>query len=229
MCGRFVQSSAIETILNRYRLISYESLKIAPRFNIAPTQSVPVIVREDNTTRYESMRWGLVPHWAKDDHGTKPLINARAETVSDKPSFKTPFRRHRCLIPASGFYEWKRNGTQKTPYYIQPADEQPICFAGLWDRWNKQDGSKLHSFSIITTTANEIVKPIHDRMPVILNESDEALWLNTEEHNPEHLQALLKPYPARSMKAHAVTPLVNNVQHDSPDCLAPGPEQGDLF
>ena len=229
MCGRFVQSNAIETILKRYRIISDQILNKGPRFNIAPTQPVPVILKEEDQTRCESMRWGLVPHWASADHTGPPLINARAETVAEKPSFKTPFRRHRCLIPASGFYEWKRNGTQKTPYYIQPANEQPICFAGLWDRWDKQDGSILHSFSIITTTANEIVKPIHDRMPVILNEPDEALWLNTQEHNPDHLKALLKPYPATLMKAHAVTPLINSVQHDSPDCLAPGPEQGDLF
>lgn len=229
MCGRFAQSPEVESIFKRYRFIGSQALKGLPRYNIAPSQSVPVIMRDKEGTHCEAMRWGLVPHWATDDHTGKPLINARAETVAEKPSFKTPFRRHRCLVPASGFYEWKRNGTHKTPYFIHRSDEGAICFAGIWDRWDVKDGSILHSFSIITTRANALVKPIHDRMPVMVHESDEARWLNNDEHDPEHLQSLLQPYPAKEMSAYAVSPVVNGVEHDSADCLAPGPEQSDLF
>jgi len=229
MCGRFVQTNAVESIFKRYRFIADHVSTKGPRFNIAPRQPVEVIVREDLETRHESMRWGFVPHWASTDQSGKLLINARGETVAEKPSFKTPFLRHRCLVPASGFYEWKRSGTQKIPYYIGRADEGAVCFAGLWDRWDMQNGSMLHSFSIITTEANALVKPIHDRMPVILHESDEAIWLDTEEHNPEHLQDLLKPYEADLMFAYPVSSVVNRVGHDSVDCLAPGQEQGDLF
>ncbi len=229
MCGRFAQSPKVESIFKRYRFVGDSAYSGAPRYNIAPTQPVPVILRDEEGTHCEFMRWGLVPHWASAYNSGKPLINARAETVAEKPSFKTPFRRHRCLVPATGFYEWKPNGTHKTPYFIRRTDEQPVCFAGLWDRWDVDDGSILHSFSIITTRANALVKPIHDRMPVILDEADEAIWLNTEEHNPEHLHALLNPYPAEAMCAYAVSPVVNGVEYDSPDCLARGQEQGDLF
>ena len=229
MCGRFAQGSEVDSIFKRYRFIGTQAFSEGPRYNIAPSQSVPVMFRDDEGMHCEAMRWGLVPHWATVDHGGKPLINARAETVADKPSFNTPFRRHRCLVPASGFYEWKGDGRHKTPYFIHRTDRGGVCFAGLWDRWDAGDGSILHSFSIITTRANALVNPIHDRMPVILHESDEALWLNTEEHNPTPLQALLVPFPAEAMSAYAVSPVVNGVDHDSADCLAPGHEQGDLF
>ena len=234
MCGRYTlsnpQGSFSETpeIDARFLAEFVETGWVEPRYNIAPTQDVPVITNE-GARLIERMRWGLVPHWTKELAAGKPLINARGETVAEKPSFRTPFKRHRCLVPASGFYEWQRKGSKKVPYFIQLSDERQMCFAGLWDTWDAEDGTVLHSFTIITTFANELVKPIHDRMPVILREEDEAEWLNVDQHEPKRLKPLLVPYPEEEMEAHTVSPLVNSVAHDSEDCLVHAPEQGDLF
>lgn len=229
MCGRFAQTPALTTLFSRYTFFGEDEAGVVPRYNIAPTQRVPVIFGDADGNHLESMRWGLVPHWTKELASSKPLINARGETAAEKPSFRTPFKRHRCIVPASGFYEWKREGGKKTPFYIHLTKNRPMAFAGLWDRWDAPDGSILHSFTIITTAANELVKPIHDRMPVILREEDEAMWLDVDQHDPERLKTLLVPYAESEMDAHAVSPLVNSVAHDSEDCLEQAPEQGDLF
>lgn len=229
MCGRFAQTPELTTLFSRFKFFGGAPSPISPRYNIAPTQNVPVVFSDSEGTHLDSMRWGLVPHWTKELVSSKPLINARAETVAEKPSFRTPFKRHRCLVPASGFYEWKREGTKKTPYYIHLADDAPMCFAGLWGTWDVEDGSLLHSFTIITTFANELVKPIHDRMPVILRENDQELWLDADRHEPKRLKPLLVPYAEEKMATHSVSPLVNSVLHDSEDCLAHAPEQGDFF
>ena len=229
MCGRFAQTPALTTLFSRFKFFGEDPAGVVARYNIAPTQNVPVIFRDSDGDHLESMRWGLVPHWTKELAAGKPLINARGETVAEKPSFRTPFKRHRCLVPASGFYEWQRKGSKKVPYFIQLSDERQMCFAGLWDTWDAEDGTVLHSFTIITTFANELVKPIHDRMPVILREEDEAEWLNVDQHEPKRLKPLLVPYPEEEMEAHTVSPLVNSVAHDSEDCLVHAPEQGDLF
>ena len=229
MCGRFAQTPALQSLFSRYRFFGHGEGKIAHRFNIAPTQSVPVIYRDDDGDHLESMRWGLVPHWAK-EIGTKTLFNARSETVADKPSFRTPFKRHRCIVPVSGFYEWKKGaGREKIPHYIRRSDNDAMAFAGLWDRWDQENGSILHSFSVLTTRPNALMKPIHDRMPVILHEADEGKWLSITEHDPDHLQPLLEPYPAEEMEAYAVSPEVNAVDHDGEGCIEHAPSQGDLF
>jgi putative SOS response-associated peptidase YedK len=229
MCGRFAQTPALTTLFGRFKFFGEDATGVVPRYNIAPTQNVPIIFRDSEGDHLESMRWGLVPHWTKEISSGKPLINARGETAAEKPSFRTPFKRHRCLVPASGFYEWKRKGPKKIPYFIRLSDNRQMCFAGLWDRWDAEDGTVLHSFTIITTFANELVRPIHDRMPVILREEDEARWLDVDQHEPKRLKPLLVPYAEEEMEAHTVSPLVNSVAHDSEDCLVYASEQGDLF
>lgn len=194
MCGRFSQTPIIQAIFSRYSFIGEDPAGIVPRYNIAPTQLVPVIFRDEEGDHLKSMRWGLVPHWSK-EIGTRPLFNARGETVAEKPSFRTAFRRRRCIVPATGFYEWKKEpgGKTKTPYFIHNIDQSPMAFAGLWERWDQPDGGMLHSFTILTTTPNAVMEPLHDRMPVILAEEDEAAWLDPEEHDPERLKPLIKP------------------------------------
>lgn len=229
MCGRFAQTREMESIFSRFRFIGEDEAGVVPRYNIAPTQQVPVIFRDSVGDHLEAMRWGLVPHWSKEMPSGKPLINARGETAAEKPSFRTPFKRHRCLVPASGFYEWKRNGSTKVPYFIRLTEGRSMCFAGLWDRWDAADGTVLNSFVIITTFANGLMEGIHDRMPVILREEDEGLWLDVDQHEPKRLKTLLVPYAEEEMEAYTVSSLVNSVGHDSEDCLAHAPEQGDLF
>ena len=230
MCGRFSQTPIVQAIFSRYTFIGEDPAGVVPRFNIAPTQSVPVIFRDEEGDHLDSMRWGLVPHWSK-EIGTRPLFNARGETVAEKPSFRTAFRRRRCLVPATGFYEWKKEpgGKTKTPYFIHMKKDAPMVFAGLWERWDQPDGNILHSFTIITTTPNEVMEPLHDRMPVILSEEDETKWLDPEEHEPEHLLPLIKPCDANLIEAYPVSTEVNSSSHEGEGCIKPAPTQGDLF
>lgn len=229
MCGRFAQTPIVQAIFSRYTFIGEDPAGVVPRFNIAPTQSAPVIFRDDEGDHLDSMRWGLVPHWSK-EIGTRPLFNARGETVAEKPSFRTAFKRRRCLVPATGFYEWqKKSGKQKIPHFIRRKDEGPMVFAGLWERWDQEDGDILHSFTIITTTPNETMKPLHDRMPVILDEHDEAKWLDPEEHDPDHLKPLIKPCDSDLIEAYPVSTEVNAATHEGEDLIKRAPAQGDLF
>lgn len=229
MCGRFAQTPELSTLFSRFKFFSEDAAGVVPRYNIAPTQKVPIIFRDSEGDHLDSMRWGLVPHWSKEVVSGRPLINARGETVAEKPSFRTPFRRHRCIVPATGFYEWKREGSAKVPYFIRLKDDRPMCFAGLYDRWDAGDGSLLHSFVIITTFPNQLMGTIHDRMPVILSEEDESLWLDPDLHEPKRLKPLLVPCAEEKMDAYPVSTLVNSVAHDSEDCIAEAPEQKDLF
>jgi putative SOS response-associated peptidase YedK len=164
------------------------------------------------------MKWGLIPHWARDTGGPKP-INAKSETVLDRAMFREPFRKRRCLIPATGFYEWQRVGKAKRPYHFRRRDGQPLALAGLWDRWDGPDGALL-TCTILTTDANDLLRPVHDRMPVIIDPADVDLWLDPAT-DPAELLPLLRPYPADAMEAVAVSPLVNSTKNDGPECLTP--------
>ena len=193
---------------------------LPPRYNIAPTQSVPVI-REasDGSRRLSMMRWGLVPSWAKDIGDG--LINSRSETINEKPSFRQAFRQRRCIVVASGFYEWSRVEGKKVPHYVKMIDVGPMPFAGIWEAWCSPDGQVMESCAILTTSANAAVAPIHDRMPVILHPDELGLWLDRQVLDAERLTTLFAPYPAGKLEAYQVSMLVNNVAHDGPECIAP--------
>ncbi len=192
---------------------------LAPRYNIAPSQPVPVVRAADAGREWVNLRWGLVPSWAKD--AKLAQINARAETAPDKPMFRSAFRKRRCLIPASGFYEWQATGgKRKQPFCIRLADDKPFAFAGLWERWEGPDGP-VESCCILTTEANDLVRPIHDRMPVILDPRHFDQWLDPKQRDAAALAPLLRPFAVDAMKAYPVSPWVNDPRHDDARCLEP--------
>lgn len=219
MCGRYTNTVSIKKLAERFGFKTIED-DFQPRFNIAPGQNAPVVFR-NWPNKFEMMRWGLVPSWAKEERIGYKMINARAETLSSKPSFKRPFQRHRCLVLADSFYEWKsQTGTKnKIPIRIFLKDEIPFAFAGLWDHWKKPDGTELHSFTIITTEANRKLREIHDRMPVILKPEDEARWLDPELQDSSELGKLLKPYPDSEIEYYPVSTIVNSPKNDIPGCI----------
>ena len=219
MCGRFTQISSSSDIAKAFNLAHVPRLE--PRYNIAPTQQVAVILRSDPESEREFrwLRWGLIPHWAKEKSIGNKLINARGETVAQKPSFRSALRHSRCLIIASGFYEWQQQENRKQPFYIQQIDRLPFALAGLWSSWQSPDGKTISTCTIITTKANEIMIPIHKRMPVILESNNYDLWLDPTVQQPELLQPLFIPSESNKLEAYPVTTLVNNPRHDSPECL----------
>jgi putative SOS response-associated peptidase YedK len=195
---------------------------LTPRFNIAPTQSLAVVreaVKGDR--RFDWLRWGLIPSWAKDPAIGNRTINARAETVAEKPAFRSAFRRRRCLVLADGYYEWRKEGKTKQPFYIRMRDEGPFAFAGLWERWSPDGGEEnlLETCTLITTDANELTRSIHDRMPVILSPDDYANWLDPQFDDREELLSLLCPYDSKVMQADPVSTHVNSPKHDDPECV----------
>ena len=224
MCGRFALMTSTEQLAMQFDVpeTAVNALPPSvPRYNIAPTQPVAAIRLAENGQReFTFFRWGLVPSWAKDLNIGSRMINARSETVAEKPSFRTAFKRRRCLIPADGFYEWQKQGSGKQPMFIRPVAERPFALAGLWEVWRDPDGSVLQTCTILTTTPNELMAPIHNRMPVIVEPEDFDLWLNPEP-NPEQGLHLLRPYPAEKMSAYPVSTLVNNPRNDAPDCIQP--------
>jgi putative SOS response-associated peptidase YedK len=199
-----------------------DGASLPARYNIAPTQPIPV-VPNDGKNQIEFVHWGLIPSWAKDPSIGSRMINARAESLPDKPAFRAALKRRRCLIPASGFYEWKKDpdGNAKTPMYIRMADEKPFAFAGLWETWHGDEGSELRSCTIITTEPNELVRPIHNRMPVILDPQTYQRWLAPGEHPAAELMPMLQTFPAKLMHAYPISRAVNNPSNDSPQCIAP--------
>lgn len=205
-------------IENRFQVTLDISLE--KRYNIAPTQNVLVITAEENERKANFFRWGLIPFWAKDSSIGNRMINARAETVDEKPSFKQLLSKKRCLIISSGFFEWKKTGEKKQPYFIHLKDNQPFSFAGLWDVW-KQDDQLIHSCTIITTKPNELMMPIHDRMPVILDQDKETLWLDPNLTDLGYLKSLLHEYPSESMEVYPVSPKVGNPRNDSAENIQP--------
>jgi len=220
MCGRFTQSQSAEVIAKAFDVANVPT--ITPRYNIAPTQSVGTILQTGEDSReFRLLRWGLIPSWAKDIQIGAKLINARAETVAEKPSFRSAFRHRRCLVIADGFYEWQPQKRKKQPFYCRLNNGQPFAFAGLWERWEGADGEKIDSCTLITTEANELMNPIHDRMPVILDPKAYDLWLDPQVQKSELLQALLRPYAAEEMTAYPVGTQVNKPVNDSPECIQP--------
>ena len=219
MCGRFTITLDPADLQQEFNLGDLPG-EWKPRYNVAPTQNVPV-VKEETKRDVEMMHWGLIPFWAKDKSIGERMINARAETLQEKPAFRQAFKQRRCLIMADGFFEWQRKDgkSPKVPMYFQLKDGRPFAFAGLWETWLENPDAELHSCTIITCTPNELVAQIHNRMPVILDKDNCWRWL--EEQDPQQLQNLLIPYPADKMQAHAVGRQVNNPREDNPDVIRP--------
>ena len=219
MCGRFALYSDPFTLARRFE--TEELPELRPRYNIAPTQNIPIVREESGARRFALARWGLIPHWAKDMKIGYSTINARAETVASKPAFRNAFKHRRALIPADGYFEWQVIPGSKTkqPWFIALRDREPMAFAGLWERWRSPEGEELESCSIIVTDANEIMRPIHDRMPVILAPEDWVAWLEAEAKDAQALQNMLKPYPVEGMVAWLVSTKVNSPRNDSTECL----------
>ena len=220
MCGRFTLFASPETIQTEFDLAEPPA-NLAPRYNIAPTQPVAVIANHAAARRVELFQWGLIPSWAKDPSIGSRMINARAETLAEKPSFRTALRKRRCLILADGFYEWRKDNGSKTPFFIHLASRRPFALAGLWEVWQTPDGSALPTCTIITTGPNSLLASLHDRMPVILPPAARTLWLDPEFEGRDALLALLKPYEADDLIATPVGTRVNNPRNETPDCLAP--------
>lgn len=221
MCGRFtltVNPADLQDVFSNYSFPT----KFAPRFNIAPTQPVLAIPNDDKNTA-DFFVWGLIPMWAKDPGIGNRLINARAETLAEKPAFRGSLKHKRCLILADGFYEWKAGptGKIKTPFFIHMNHRRPFAFAGLWDSWSGPDGSQVKSCTIITTVPNNLMALIHNRMPVILHPRDYAKWLDPSTQTPDGLTPLLKPYPDDEMNAYPVSTLVNKPGNDLPELVVP--------
>jgi len=220
MCGRFTMATPGQTIAELFRLD--ETPELSPRFNIAPTQAVAAVrARRDGGRELVALTWGLVPSWAKDRAMGARMINARAETVAEKPAFRAALRVRRCLVLADGFYEWQKLGTRKQPHHIRLRDGRPFAFAGLWERWAPPGAEPVESCTIITTTPSALVAPIHDRMPVILAADAIGTWLDPSAREPAAIVSLLRPYPADEMVAYPVSLRVNNPGADDPSCVAP--------
>jgi putative SOS response-associated peptidase YedK len=222
MCGRYRLSRRKQFVEEYFDTASDES-EWTPRYNIAPTQPVPVIRQNPKEPRRELslMRWGLIPSWAKDMSGAAMMINARSETAATKPAFRDPLTSRRCLVPADAFYEWKRTGKAKQPYCFEVNDGELFAFAGLWDRWKDPSGEWVKSCSILTTTPNAVTSSVHDRMPVILDRADYDLWLDPGMTNVEVVSEMLKRYDARLMRCYPVNSRVNHVANDDVACSEP--------
>ena len=219
MCGRYSLTADLEDVQRRFEFIANE-LTYSPRYNIAPTQPV-LAVTHGGGRRASYMRWGLIASWAKSVSGGTRLINARAETVAVRNSFRTALIRRRCLVLADGFYEWQRAGNAKRPMRIVTKSGEPFAFAGLWDSWRDPQGEIVRSCTIITTEANELLRPIHDRMPVILPGDMESFWLDHDVDDPVTLSSILVPYPGGEMKVYEVASLVNRPSNDGPEIIVP--------
>lgn len=234
MCGRYV-IAAPEDLSERFQLRDFGPLRdFRPTWNAAPSQALPVIVENDAGEReVRLMQWGLLPRWHRP--GSKAdiaPINARSETVLEKPMFRGLVGKRRCLVPANGFYEWQQRGpqgTKKQPFYITLADEPIFAMAGLWDETTGEDGLPVASYTVITTAANELVKPLHERMAAILEPGDEDDWLDPKRSNPAEVVPMLRPYPAERMHVYPVSSLVSNVRNNGPELLSPTTEQSALF
>lgn len=226
MCGRYTIVMSIEELMLRYLSDLPTNRYHTPRYNVAPMQQVLAVVNDGEKNRLGELRWGLVPSWASDDKIGSKMINARAETLLEKPSFRGLVQRKRALVPADGFYEWKQAGGKKQPMRITMKDGGIFSMAALYDTWVAPDGRKISTCTIITTTPNELMADIHDRMPVIVRPEDEAYWLDRGNADTAGLTSLLRPFDAGSMRAYPVSPIVGNVKNDAPECIE---EQAVLF
>ena len=230
MCGRFSLSTAPDWVAEHFGLEEVPDLK--PRYNIAPTQDVAVVRQRPAGGKHLGLlRWGLLPASMPDAPGGAPLINARSETVADKPSFRQAFLQRRCLVPADGFFEWKRVNGRKQPIYFTLRDHEPFAFAGLWERWVASDGHPVESCTILTTEPNALVLPVHDRMPLILEPAGYDAWLAHDSDPERDLVPLFRPYSGGQMESYPVSPMVNSAEPDAPECIEREgyEEQGELW
>ncbi|EAQ81734.1 SOS response-associated peptidase [Blastopirellula marina] len=222
MCGRYTLRTQLNQVLQQFAAES-SSATWEPRYNIAPTQHAPVVLIEEERRVLQTMRWGLIPSWAKEASLGAKMINARGETVAEKPAFRAAFKRRRCLIPADGYYEWRRSGAKKQPYYFHQPDDQPFAMAGLWEEWTGEIKGETHpwrSFTIITTESNDQTGKIHDRMPAILTEEDWDLWLDPEFADKPRLQKMLHPLADEEyFEIDQVSTRVNSPKNDSAECV----------
>jgi len=221
MCGRFTLTVSPDTLSSLFK--ADWSSPFRPRYNIAPTQQVPVVrtSQADNNLHIDLLKWGLIPSWAKDASIGNHMINARSETVDQKPSFRTALKHRRCIVPASGFYEWQSVEGKKHPLYIKLSDDSLMMLAGIWDHWKNPDGAVIESFSILTTSSNDLIKPLHERMPVILDTEDKDAWLDTQVADPERLKPLFRSCTSVQMQMYPVSDLVNSPRNDTPECITP--------
>ncbi|MFW9924901.1 MAG: SOS response-associated peptidase [Candidatus Thorarchaeota archaeon] len=233
MCGRFARFSPAHIFRMLFQLDEF--FDIPAQYNIAPGQDVyavrGIIIRDDQQRTASSLpyvrevaplKWGLIPFWSKDPSIGMKMINSRSETIQEKPAFREPFKKRRCLIPADGFYEWqKQKDGSKQPFYIHMNDKKPFAFGGIWDKWKNPDGNIVESFSILTTKPNELLKPIHDRMPVIIEPKKFDKWLNPEIQEPTELVPLLEPFQATKMEAYPISPFINSPKNNSEQCILP--------
>ena len=219
MCGRFAQFTVLENLKTRFP-IDTVCCEITPSYNVAPSQEILTIIRRKKNQLLK-LYWGLVPFWAKDIKKSAKPINARVETASEKPSFKAAFKYRRCLIPADGFYEWKKTGTGKQPWFFTLPDKAPFAFAGLWDAWTGADDSVFHSCAILTTAASGAIRDIHHRMPIILDPAAYTEWLNPENQDTSRLKDLLKEQTVKTFTSYPVSTYVNSPRNNDPKCIKP--------
>jgi putative SOS response-associated peptidase YedK len=219
MCGRFVLCSPAITIIEEFR-VDKTTVEYIPSYNIAPTQNI-VIVKKDGTRILTNCKWGFIPSWAKDPGMAHCMINARAESIADKPAFLDAFKRQRCLVIADGFYEWRKEGKAKIPVYIRLRSGKPFGFAGLYSIWTSPEGEEICTCTIITTDANELLASIHDRMPAVISKDNYDMWLDPDEHDTKKLLSLLKPYDPHELELFTVSQRVNSPSQNSPDLIKP--------
>ena len=221
MCGRFTNSAKQKDVEKEFKIGKLNKVSFEPRYNIAPSQMIDTVLETDSERILTELKWGLIPSWAKDDSIGNKLINARAETLTEKPSFQKAFKSRRCIIPASGFYEWAKKGAgKKQPFYFYLKEKPVFGFAGLYEEWlDKESGELIETCTIITTEANEVLEPVHDRMPVILKPEDYDQWLDEKEKKTDRLQNLLVPFPSAEMASHAVSKAVNTPIYDSAELI----------
>lgn len=217
MCGRY---SFSKPNIERFGLDQLE-FEFEPRYNIAPSQQVPAVIQDNGSNRLVKLRWGLIPYWAKDVGIGNKLINARAETLEEKPSFRSSLAKKRCLVLADSFYEWISEGRVKKPYRITLQNGGTFAFAGLWDSWLSPEGQRIDSFTIVTTTPNKLLESIHHRMPVILPQNMESAWLDTSVAWSSEVHSMLAPFPGEQMITYEVSSIVNSPRNDVPECLIP--------
>lgn len=220
MCGRFSLVADLKTVTIRFDARSVVT-QWKPRYNLAPGQAALSVVQENKERSIVNMTFGFIPHWAKQKATGYTMINAKAETVAEKPSYRESFRHKRCLVPADGYYEWLQTDSGKQPFRLTLKSGGLFAFAGIWDSWTDPEGKSRDTLAIITTEGNALTKKLHDRMPVILHEKDEEEWLNTTEFHEEKLHSLLKPFAANKMEMYPVSTLVNSWKNDNPDCIQP--------
>lgn len=223
MCGRFTLTTPASGISEYFSVTLPQGLQAdtwRPRYNIAPSQNISVIVQQDGQRQWKLFRWGLIPSWAKDMRIGYKMINARAETLAEKPSYRSAFKKRRCLVVADGFYEWEKVKGGKQPRYFTLNDGGLMAFGGLWEKWSGEK-DPVYSCTIVTTTANDLLARYHDRMPVILDPKEYDYWLDADFEDRDRLRSFLDPYPAKEMTVRRVSQLVNNVKNDSPECIEP--------